>query len=101
MSECEFLRITKQLNPILMQYYIQNDVIKEVKYAKYLRVITDHRLSWNEHTNYITSKANNVKCFLQRNLSKCPTHIKSNYCYWSLVYSILEYTCTVWVPHTQ
>ena len=63
-SKCEFLRITKKRNPILMQYYIQNDVIKEVKHAKYLGVITDHRISWNEHINYITSKANNVKCFL-------------------------------------
>ena len=34
-------------------------------------------LSWNEHINYITSKANNVKCFLQHNLSQCPTHIKA------------------------
>ena len=58
-----------------MQYYIQNDVIKEVKHAKYLGVIIDHHLSWNEHINHITSKANNVKCFLQRNLSQCSIHI--------------------------
>ena len=45
-----------------MQYYIQNDVTKEVKHAKYLGV--DHYLSWNEHINYITNKANNVNCFL-------------------------------------
>ena len=55
-SQCEFLRITKKLNPILIQYYIQNDVIKEVKHAKYLGVIIGHRLSWNEHINYITGK---------------------------------------------
>ena len=99
-SKCEFLRTTKKLNPILMQYYIQNDVIKEVKHAKYLGFIFDHHLSWNEHINYITSKVNNVKCLLQRNLSQCPTHIKSN-CYQSLVHPILEYTCTVWAPHAQ
>ena len=63
-SKCEFLRIAKKLNPILMQYYIQNDAIKEVKHTKYLEVIINHRISWNEHINYITSKANNVKCFL-------------------------------------
>ena len=83
-----------------MQYYIQNDVIKEVKHAKYLGIISDHHLSWNEHINYITSKVNNVKCFLRWNPSKCPTHIKSN-CYQSLVCPILEYACTVWAPHTQ
>jgi len=83
-----------------MQYHIQDEVIKEVKYAKYLGVIIDHHLSWNDHINYITSKANNVKCFLQRNLSRCSTRIKSN-CYQSIVRPILEYACTVWAPHTQ
>ena len=48
-SKCEFLRIAKKLNLILMQYYIQNDV-KEVKYAKYLGVIIDNHLSWNACT---------------------------------------------------
>jgi len=99
-SKCEFLRVTKKLKPILMQYHIQDEVIKEVKYAKYLGVIIDHHLSWNDHINYITSKANNVKCFLQRNLSRCSTRIKSN-CYQSIVRPILEYACTVWAPHTQ
>ena len=28
-----------------MQYYIQNDVIKEVKHAKYLGVIIDHGIN--------------------------------------------------------
>ena len=83
-----------------MQYCIQNDVIKEVRHAKYLGVIIDHHLSWNEHIIYITSKTNNVKCFLQYNLSQCPTHIKSN-CYQSLVHPILEYPCIVWAPHSQ
>ena len=39
----------EKLHPILMQCYIQNDVIKEVNHAKYLGVIIDHRLSWNKH----------------------------------------------------
>ena len=34
-SKCGFRRITKKLNPILMQYYIQNDVIKEIKHANW------------------------------------------------------------------
>ena len=34
----------------LVQYYIHNDVIKEIKHAKYLGVIiTDYCLSWNVH----------------------------------------------------
>ena len=42
-SKCESLRITEKLNPILTQYYIRDDAIKEVKHAKYLGVIIDHR----------------------------------------------------------
>ena len=55
-----------------MQYYIYNDVIKQIKHAKYLGVITDHRLSWNEHINYITSKANNVNAFFSRTSVNAP-----------------------------
>ena len=54
----------------------------------------------HEHINHITSKANNVKCFLQCNLSQYPNRIKSNWNQ-SFVHPILEYTCTVWAPHTQ
>ena len=61
-----------------MKYYIQNDVIIDVKHAKYLGVIIYHHI-WNKHINYITSKANNIKCFLQWNLSRSPTDIKSNF----------------------
>ena len=50
--------------------------------------------------NYITSKTNNIKCFLQRNLIKSPDNIKSN-CYWNLICPILEYAGTVLAPHTQ
>ena len=79
-----------------MQCYTQNDVIKEVKHATYLRVIIYHHI-WNEHINYITSKA---KCFLQQNLIKSPTDIKS-ICYCNLVCPTLEYSGTVLAPHTQ
>ena len=38
---------------------------------------------------------NNTKCFLQRNLSKCPLQVKSN-CYKALIKPILEYAATAW-----
>ena len=52
------------------------------------------------HVNVICSKAIKAKAFLQRNLFRCPTTVKSN-CYTSLVRPILEYTTTVWSPHIQ
>jgi len=63
-------------------------------------VTIDKNLSWSEHIKQITKKANNVKSFLQRNISKCPARIKSN-SYKTPVKPILEYASTVWSPYTQ
>ena len=48
----------------------------------------------------ITAKVNSVRGFLQRNLCKCPSHIKSSF-YITYVHPILEYACTVWSPYHQ
>jgi len=63
-------------------------------------VTIDKNLSWSEHIKQITKKANNVKSFLQRNISTCPTQVKTN-CYKALVKPILEYASIVWSPYTQ
>ena len=99
-SKCEYLKITNKLHSISTQYHIQKHTIKEVPHAKYLGVIIDQHLTWNEHTNYVTSKANKVKCFLQRNLKSCPTTVKTT-CYNSLIRSILDYASIIWSPYTQ
>ena len=80
--------------------HIQHHIIKEVPHAKYLGVIIDQHLTWNEHISYITSKANKVKCFLQRNLKPCPITVKTT-CYNSLIRSILDYASVIWSPYTQ
>jgi len=95
-QKCEFLRITNKLNPILSQYLLTN----EVTYTKYLGVVIDSKLSWSQHVKEVTSKANKVKGFLQRNLHNCPTSVKAN-CYKFLVKPILEYTYVVWAPQTE
>ena len=53
-SKCEFLRMTNKRNPITYQYSISDAVIT---HAKYLRVIIDEKLSWNEHILKVTNKA--------------------------------------------
>ena len=99
-QKCEFLRVTNKKHPILAQYSIQKEAIREVTHAKYLGVTIDQHLSWSEHIKQITNKANRVKGFLQRNLHSCPIQIKSN-CYKALIKPILEYTSIIWAPHTQ
>jgi len=56
-SNCEFLRITNKRNPVIHHYSINDTVMQQVACAKYLGVIIDEKLSWNEHILKITNKA--------------------------------------------
>ena len=51
------------------------------------------------HINIIAAKANAAQAFLQRNTSFCPTEVKIH-CYNIFVQTIMEYSATVWSPHT-
>ena len=62
-------------------------------------VILNEKLSWNEHVDATTKKANNSLSFLRRNISSCPQDTKAQ-CYKALVRPIVEYASTVWDPHT-
>jgi len=95
--KCEFLRITNKRNPVIYQYSINDTAIQQVAHAKYLGVIIDEKLSWNEHTLKITNKARQTTAFLRRNVSNCPAHIKCNI-YKIMVRPILDYASTVWDP---
>ena len=44
--------------------------------AKYLGVILDEHLKFNEHIKKIVNKANQVKGFFQRNIGSCPARVK-------------------------
>ena len=63
-KKCEFLRISNNNNIVPNTYYINNHLIKEVTHAKFLGMIIDQNLSWNECIKQISSKAN---AFLHRN----------------------------------
>ena len=71
-----------------------------VSTAKYLGAIIDHNLSWSDHIGAISRKANGMLAFLQRNLKKCSSLIKS-LAYFTYVRPILEYASIVWAPHTN
>ena len=69
------------------------------KSAKYLGV-TICDLSWNTHISTICRKASNTTAFLRHNLSSCPRKIKAT-SYTTFVRPQLEYSSSVWDPHTQ
>ena len=55
-------------------------------------------ISWSEHINKITNKANSTRAFLQRNLNQCQPSVKSA-CYTTYIHPTLEYASPVWSPH--
>ena len=62
--KCEFLRVTNQQNPILHTNYIESYPNKEVTSAKYLGVTIDNMLTFNDHIQTITNKANQINAFI-------------------------------------
>jgi len=99
-QKCEFIRITQKKRPIVYQYTLYNNVLQEVTHTTYLGLTINSTLSWSEHIRRITSKANSIKGFLQRNLHNCPISTKIN-CYKSLIKPVLEYACAIWDPFLQ
>ena len=100
LSKCELIRISNKRYPLRHCYYIREEPITPVHHGKYLGVVIDERLSFNEHVEMIANKANAVKAFLQRNISSCPQMVKET-CYKSMIRPILEYSSTVWSPYTN
>ena len=82
-TKCEFLHITNRKSPVIHTYYIATSPIKEVTSTKYLGVLIDNKLTWNDHIKSITHKAAQVNGFLYRNLRQCPPHIQAM-CYKSM-----------------
>jgi hypothetical protein len=92
------LSISQKKNTINHDYILHNHTLESVSSAKYLGVTLQSNLKWNKHIDNITSNGNKSLGFLKRNLAN--TEIKSR-AYQALVRPKLEYSCSVWDPHTK
>ena len=100
-DKCEIIRITnRRKKKVVSCYSIHGKALNKITCVKYLVVTIDRKLTWNDHIDNITNKANNARAFLQRNISSCPQAIKSRY-YQTFVRPIVEYASTVWDPSTK
>ena len=88
----------KQTLTLVYSNYMSNTPIQQAGHAKYLGVIIDKNLNWNEHTKQVVSKANGVRGFLYCKLKECSPDVKAS-CYLMLVHSILEYACVACSPY--
>ena len=99
-KKCKVIRFSKKRRPTQGNYTIHGHTLKVAKYGKYSGVTLSEKLSWKEHVDAATKKANNSLAFLSRNLSSCPRNIKAQ-CYETIVRPTLEYTSTVWDLFTK
>jgi hypothetical protein len=84
-DKCTKLSISQKKNTINHDYILHNHTLESVSSAKYYN---------------ITSNGNKSLDFLKRNLKVANTEIKSR-AYQALVRPKLEYSCSVWDPHTK
>ena len=89
---CFVVRLTHARNVKQFNYTLGNTTLQETDSHSYL--------NWNKHIHQITASANRTLAFIRRNLHSCPINIKTT-AYTTLVRPLLEYSSSVWDPHTQ
>ena len=67
---------------------------------RYLGIILDSKLTFNEHVESICAKATRTLNLCRRNLSMCPPASRE-IAYKALVRPLLEYASTAWSPYTM
>ena len=99
-SKCQVINVTRRKQTIPTQYYLHGTLLQSVDSAKYLGIDISHDLSWDDHINRTTKKANQTLGFLRRNIKVRSEPLRTN-AYKALVRPQLEYGSEVWSPHTQ
>jgi len=99
-KKCEVISITRKQRPILHPYTLHGHLLKHTDTVKYLGVHISRDLQWDKHIDYITTKANSTLGFVRCNIKISNPQIKEC-AYNTLVRPILEYSQTVWDPHTS
>ena len=55
LGKCELVRITNKKHPLKYCYCLQGEQIKSVPNAKYLGIVINERLSFNDHVKMIAT----------------------------------------------
>ena len=98
-TKCYVMSIAQRPGTTFM-YQLNNTLLKSVSSSPYLGILFSNRLTWNQHINNITKKANSTLGFIRRNLRRCPTACKKT-AYLAPVRPILEYGAIIWDPYQK
>ena len=99
-KKCFVMRLTHARHMTRFNYILGEKSLQETDNHPYLGVHITNDLTWNKHIHQITATANRTLAFVRRNLYSCPQHIKKS-AYTTLVRPLLEYSSSVWDPHTK
>ena len=93
-DKCNILYITRNKTPVVYDYRLHGHTLQHVSSAKYLGVTFNSKLTWGEHIDNMTQKANKTLGFLRRNVQVSNPQLKQQ-AYRTLVRPVVEYACPV------
>ena len=99
-TKCQVIHVTRLKAPIPSKHFLHNIELESTSPAKYLRVTVSDDLKWGKHIDNITKKANQTLGFLKRNINVHNQDLRST-AYKPLMRPQLEYTSSVWSPHSD
>ena len=63
-DKCESIVLSNKRAPPMPLYYLDNKLISCKPVVRYLGVLVDHHLNWNDHCKYVAAKATRSLNFL-------------------------------------
>ena len=87
--------IFHQKTPDGFRVFLGDTELEQVKTTKFLGVMINETLSWDDHMNYISSKLSRINGVLARLKHQLPYHVMKTI-YNSLFASTMQYGITVW-----
>jgi hypothetical protein len=97
-DKCNIITFTRNRNPILHMYSLNNQQLNRVDKIRDLGVIIDNKLTFHDHIDTIVQRAYKQLGFLLR-VCKPFQHVMTYMIlYYSLVRSILDFACIIWSP---
>jgi hypothetical protein len=100
-DKCVSMSVSRRRLPrVPFTYQLGKSILRSVSKYKYLGVVINNKLTWDDHILYVVSKANRALGFVRRHLSKCEpaTRLK---CYVAFVRPHLEFASCAWDPFSS
>ena len=100
-KKCKVLRVARIRSIDYRDYYLGGIKLDGVDVEKDLGILVSHNLSWNNHVDVISSKAQKMLKVLYRTCKDINDIRTKKLLYIAWVCSRLEYPSVVWSPHTK